>query len=437
MREGALKTSVLLRLMIIGVLTIVLLIPTLFVSLLISDRQASRTFAVKEVTQKWGNAQTIVGPILTIPVTHQVAGKEGQIHTHTSLVRILPNTLDVTAQLTPEIRQRGIYRLVLYTTRLSIQADYSSIAGTVQSLARGQIHWEDATVTLGISDLKGIGEVHSMTWDNRAVSPEGGHRNAAFIPSGLTVRPLLVEQNNQHRFTVALDLRGSDEFRVVPSAKETRMALQSSWKDPSFVGDFLPEDRNLGGESFSASWRVQDFNRNLPQSWVGDGPALMNSSFGVKLLLSVEEYQKISRALKYSIMFIALTFLAFFVLDMMTRSPFHPVHYAMIGFGLVLFYVLLLSLSEYLSFDLSYWSASLAIVLLITLYAKGVTSRLSTMAIIGTSLLVLYGFLFVLLQLADYALLLGSFGLLIILGLVMYLTRRIDWYAIGRPSETT
>ena len=436
MRESTLKSSVLLRLLIIGALAIVLLIPTVFVGLLVSDRQASRAFAVKDVTEKWGTTQTIVGPVLTVPVTRQVKDKEGEVHTYTSLVRILPELLDVKTEVTPEIRRRGIYRVILYSAQVTIQAEYSSILKEIQSLAKGDIRWEDATLALGVSDLKGISNIHSMTWDARAVSPEPGTRSGSLLPSGLTVRPALVVDKDSYRFTAQFDLRGSEEFRVVPTGRETRMAAKASWGDPSFVGDFLPERRDIGADSFSATWRVLDFNRNIPQSWVGDEPALTSSSFGVKLLLPVDEYQKNFRALKYAIMFIALTFLAFFVLDILAKSPFHPVQYTLVGFGLVLFYVLLLSISEYLPFDVSYWIASVAISLLVTLYTRGATGRFSAAAIIGGCLLVLYGFLFVLLQLEDYALLLGSIGLFAVLALVMYLTRRIDWYGMGNSGRS-
>lgn len=436
MRESTLKTSVLLRLVIVGALAIVLLIPTVFVGLLVSDRQASRAFAVKEVAEKWGAAQTVVGPVLTVPVTRQVKDKEGEVHTHTSLVRILPETLDVAVTVTPEIRRRGIYQVILYAARITVRAEYSSILKSLESLAKGDIRWAEATLTLGVSDLKGISDIRSMTWDGRAVAPENGPRNQVPVLPGITVRPALAPDKDRYQCTIELDLRGSEEFRLVPAGRESRMTASASWSDPSFVGDFLPERRDVGSESFSASWRVLDLNRNIPQSWVGDEPALTSSSFGVKLLLPVDEYQKNFRALKYAIMFIALTFLAFFVLDVMAKSPFHPVQYALVGFALVLFYVLLLSLSEYLTFDVSYWIASLAISLLITLYTRGATGKLSVAGLIGGCLLVLYAFLFVLLQLEDYALLLGSIGLFAILALVMYLTRRIDWFGMSSSGRS-
>lgn len=436
MRESTLKSSVLLRLVIIGALAIVLLIPTLFVGLLVSDRQSSRAFAIKEVAEKWGTAQTITGPVLTVPVTRQIKDKEGEMHTHTTLVRILPEVLDVKTQVTPEVRQRGIYRVILYSAQVTLQAEYGSISKIVGELTKGEIRWEDASLTLGVSDLKGISNIRSMAWDGRAVTPEPGLRSGTLLPSSLTVRPAVSGDKDRYLFSADFDLRGSEEFRVVPAGRETRLSADASWGDPSFVGDFLPDRRDVGADSFSASWRVLDFNRNIPQSWVGDEPALTSSSFGVKLLLPVDEYQKTFRALKYAIMFIALTFLAFFVLDVMAKSPFHPVQYALVGFGLVLFYVLLLSISEYLPFDVSYWIASVAISLLITLYTRGATARFSPAAVIGGCLLVLYGFLFVLLQLEDYALLLGSIGLFAILALVMYLTRRIDWFGMGSSGRS-
>lgn len=435
MRESALKSSILLRLALIGAVAIVLTVPTLFVSLLISDRQATRAFAVREVTEKWGQAQTLVGPILTLPVTTQVRNKDGEAHTHTKLVRILPDHLNVTAKLIPEIRSRGIFRVVLYTVALSLQADFNAIAKTTRGMTNGEIRWNDASLTIGISDLKGIKEIKTAAWDNSPLSPEPGSRGTQMMQSALTLHPVVHGEKEQHRFLMEVLLRGSEEFRIVPAAGDTRLNAEASWSDPSFVGSFLPESREIKDASFSATWRILDFNRNLPQSWLGEEPNLMGSSFGVRLLLPIDEYQKAYRALKYAVLFIVLTFMSFFVLDVMRGIPFHPVQYLLIGFALVLFYVLLLSISEYVTFNLSYWIASLSIVLLIVFYTRGTTSRPATSAGIGACLLALYGFLFVLLQLEDYALLMGSIGLFLILALVMYLTRKIDWFGVEVPAR--
>ncbi len=434
MRESSLKTSALLRLIVIGALAVLLLIPTVFVSLLVSDRQSSRAFAVKEVTDKWGGPQTIVGPILTVPVTRMVKNKEGEVHARTSMVSILPERLALNTTITPEVRNRGIHRVILYSATLNIEADFDSLKRHIESLAKGEVGWSQASVTLGISDLKGIRGIHSMKWNSLSLTPEPRPGSIPTSTPGLAANTALSPDQEQYHFAMSLDVRGSDDFRVVPSARETKVRAEAPWADPSFTGDFLPETRSISSEAFEAEWHVLDFNRSLPQSWVGDQSALLSSSFGVKLFLPVDEYQKTSRALKYAVMFIALTFLAFFVLDVLTHTTFHPVHYSLIGLALVLFYVLLLSVSEYLSFNTSYAIATALTVALISLYSRGISRRTSLALTIAGFLSLLYGFLFVLLQLEDLALLLGSLGLFAIMGIVMYLTRRLDFFALGAPS---
>jgi inner membrane protein len=193
----------------------------------------------------------------------------------------------------------------------------------------------------------------------------------------------------------------------------------------------LPEKRDVTPQNFSASWKILHLNRNYPQSWTGNAYAVKESAFGVKLLLAIDEYQKTTRTAKYAIMFFALTFLSFFMAEVMTRRVIHPIQYVLIGLALVIFYTLLLSISEQVNFNTAYVISSAAIIALITAYTRSVQSNWRATGIIFGILTILYGFLYIILQLQDYALLLGSIGLFVILGLVMYITRKIDWFAIG------
>jgi inner membrane protein len=211
--------------------------------------------------------------------------------------------------------------------------------------------------------------------------------------------------------------------------------VSSPWGNPSFVGSTLPTRRSVETGAFSAEWKVLHLNRNFPQQWTGNQHGIAASAFGVKLLLPIDEYQKTMRAAKYAIMFIVFTFLAFFLTEILNRKVIHPIQYALIGFSLLLFYVLLLSISEQVAFNYAYAISSLSIILLIAGYTRSVlTSNIATAMIAGI-MIVLYGFMYVLLQLEDYALLLGSIGLFVILALVMYLTRRIDWFAVGAKQQ--
>jgi inner membrane protein len=435
MSEPALRTSILVRLLIVAGLGVILLIPALFVSLLISDRQHTRSEAAGDVSATWGSQQTILGPILTIPVRQLVRGKNGEMQAFLRYVYVLPETLSARVHLRPEVRYRGIFRVPVYTADLTLDAIVDPETAARDLLTPGEVVWKDAFLTFGVTDLKGIQSIDAMTWDQRQLTPEpGAHVNglgtAAFI-----ARPSFTKGSGEHHVVLRASIRGTEEFRVVPVGRETRLEAASAWGDPSFTGDFLPTTRHIESDHFQATWRVLDVNRNLPQTWVGDFPDPTPPSFGVRLFLPVDQYQKTERALKYAIMFITLTFLTFFMVDVLAKHAFHPVHYLLVGLALVLFYVLLISLSEYILFTLAYVIAAAAIVLLITFYTYGVTQARSVVLIVGGALIPLYGFLFILLQLQDYALLIGSLGLFAVLALVMYLTRKIDWFDIGTPNR--
>jgi inner membrane protein len=211
--------------------------------------------------------------------------------------------------------------------------------------------------------------------------------------------------------------------------KQTDIELNSDWPDPSFEGSFLPNIRNINEAGFSANWKVLNLNRSYPQQWIGNKYSIDESSFGVKLLLPVDHYQKSLRSVKYAIMFIALTFLIFFFTEILNKKRIHPIQYLLVGLGLSIFYTLLVSLSEQISFNLAYLIASLSIIFLITAYSYSMLKNIKLTAIVAFVLIVLYVFLFTVIQLQDYSLLLGSVGLFLALATVMYLSRKVDWYS--------
>jgi inner membrane protein len=270
-----------------------------------------------------------------------------------------------------------------------------------------------------------------LNWGDEKLSVSPGVKLLNIVKSGFTVFPAVNLSQGEYAFSVNLLLNGSREFNIIPVGKETLVTMSSTWKSPSFIGSFLPEKREISPNSFRAMWSVQHLNRNFPQAWTGNAYSVDHSAFGVKLLQPVDEYQKVTRSVKYAIMFIVLTFMAFFLTEIFSRAAIHPIQYTLIGLAIILFYVILLSLSEHIPFNVSYALASLGVILLISAYAKGVLKTRRGVVTIGGILSALYLFLFVTLQLEDYALLLGSIGLFVILGVVMFLTRRIDWIEIG------
>lgn len=432
MRESHLRSSALARIVMVVILGLLLLIPAEMMGQLVAERKTRRDKAVDEMAEKWGGAQTLIGPVLSIPLRRPSAtsGKPAA-----EFIHILPARLTADAVISPEVRWRGIYRAVLYSAKLRLQADFPAPLPAVAGVASSDLQWADAFVSVGLSDLRGLRSL-SVTRAGAEAEIEPGLRTQDLLKSGVTIPTPLSPGGAAAPMTIEVELKGSEALMVAPLGKETLLRAGGPWQSPSFAGAFLPETRAIDGEGFSAEWSVLQFNRNLPQAWLGARSDLEASTFGVQLLLPVDEYQRNERAVKYAMLFIALTFMVFILIDVLANAPFHPVHYALVGFALLLFFVLLLSLSEHISFNPAYAIASGATILLVAQYARGVTGRWRPTLAIAGALAALYAFLLVVLLSEDYALLLGSLGLFACLALVMYLTRRLDWFALGeRPCR--
>jgi inner membrane protein len=234
---------------------------------------------------------------------------------------------------------------------------------------------------------------------------------------------------------LALNFNGSTSINFVPLGKVSEVSVKSAWQNPSFVGAFLPDERNIATTGFSANWKVLHLNRPYPQAFKGATSGIDESSFGVNLFVPVDEYQKSMRSAKYAAMFITLTFLIFFFVQIINGIRIHPVQYIMVGLALCVFYTLLIAISEHLAFHWSYIIASISIILLITLYAKSIFNENRLTALLALILCILYLFIYAIIQMEDYALLMGSIGIFIVLALVMFLSRKINWYALKTQED--
>ncbi len=426
------------RLIIISIVSLLLLIPTGMITGLITEREARRNDSVQEISQKWGRTQTLTGPILTIPVrmlTEKTKNGKDVPAATIHYMHFLPDKLEIEGKVTPKIRYRGIYETVLYTANLKIKGSFPSPDVAQFNVQPEDIMWSDAFLSFGITDMKGIKKTIDLDLGGNTLVGTPGLHPCAVLCTGMSFKAPVNLQSGPQAFYLEVLLNGSEGLQFVPVGKETHVAITSSWQNPSFTGDVLPETRTVKADAFSANWKTFDFNRSYPQQWLDSSQKLEASAFGVKFLMPVDQYQKVIRTAKYALLFIALTFLAFFMIEIFTRRILHPVQYLLIGFALVLFYSLLLSLTEHLGFAVSYLLASLAMVSLIAGYTRAVMASWLQAGIIALVVATLYGFLYCILQLQDYALLLGSVGLLAVLGAVMYLTRNIDWFALWESQD--
>lgn len=436
MNESVLKTSVILKMFIVAALTLLLLVPAIFVESLISERMSRRNAATLEVSQSWGGIQTLIGPILSIPFKEYSKNENGVVSFTIRNAHFLPSSLQIKGALNPDIRYRGIYEIALYHSQFAVSGQFLAPDLGKLRISPENVLWNDAFITFGISDLKGIRDSITLDWDAAPYSSEPGVLSDEVLTAGITFKPHFDKAQTSHSFSFRLSLNGSSEVRFVPVGEMTEVILDCPWGHPSFVGSFLPHTRNIKTDSFHAEWHVLNLNRNFPQAWIGARYKVLDSSFGASLFLPVDEYQKTSRSVKYALLFIALTFTSFFLSELITKTIFHPIQYALIGFALILFYVLLLSISEHMRFNTAYFFSSLGVILLVTIYAFWISAKKNIAVVIFLVLAALYGFLFVTLQLQDYALLLGSIGLFVVLFIIMYLTRKIDWFSLSRPQQS-
>ena len=396
---------------------------------LISERESRHNSAINEVSSKWGNDQTITGPALTIPYKKFIKGKDKEIITTTEYAHFLPDELNITGDITPETRYRGIYQVVVYNAKLQITGSFHYPEFGDWNIEPQNILWNEAFISFGVPDMRGIKDNIQLQWANLnqplAFNPGIPIRDIA--GSGVSVHVPL-EKQVPLTYSFSLNLNGSKTLNFIPLGKETNIKLTSKWTNPSFDGAFLPDKREVTDTGFNAQWKILHLNRNYPQQWRGAAYDITPSQFGVTLLLPVDEYQKSMRSAKYAIMIIALTFLAFFFVEIIAKRRFHPFQYILVGLALCLFYTLLLSISEHIQFDYAYILAGIATIAAVTLYAKAIFRHGLATAIMGLILVILYGFIFVIIQLQDYALLLGSIGLFVVLAILMFLSRKINWY---------
>ncbi|NLG84013.1 MAG: cell envelope integrity protein CreD [Firmicutes bacterium] len=426
------------QLIVIGFLILLLLIPGGLILGLVGERRARSEEAKREVASGWAEAQTIGGPILTIPFTKRWKDEKGQTHTETDYIYILPESLRYTGEVEPEIRYRGIFKVVLYRAKLSCEGTFSTAGLEELHIPPENIRWHEAFLFLGLSDLRGINEYVKIRWNDRDdLRFVTGIDGVGFFLPLINAKVPIEDRAGEYAFSFPLDLNGCETLSFLPVGGTTVVELQSTWADPSFVGAFLPKSRRITEDGFHATWKVLALNRNYPQQCTEGLPAseIQETSFGVTLFSPVDHYTQTTRAVKYGILFVGLTFLIFFGVEVLNRRRIHPIQYLLVGLALCLFYLLLLSLAEHLGFLPAYLLAAAAVVALITFYAAGVLRERIAVVATAFTLAGLYGFLYFLLINEDYALLIGSLGLFAIMAMVMYLTRKIDWYALGTSRE--
>jgi inner membrane protein len=410
------------KVFIIGFLALVLMIPGVMVKNMMEERQKRSDEAKQSIHRMWSDEQTLIGPVLEVPYWAVKKGHRGEVKQSQEYFYVLPEQLDVQSELVPEVRRRGIFETVLYVAHLNLNGTFMIEDLLPKGAQESDVDWEDAKILMSVSDARGVKSAHLKGAEENTFKTY----NRASRRHGLgqvMMSPYSVKGLKEKDFTITMQLKGSESFRMVPVGESTNVTMQSHWHSPSFLGDFLPDSREISEESFQAEWSVSGLSRGLPQSWANESVDLDDAEFGVRLMMPLGAYSRSLRVVSYALLFVTFTFGAMFCAERMSGVTIHILQYLVAGVAMMVFYVLLLSLAEQVAFALAYATAAGVIVLMLVGYVNAILKRKKLTSALGAMLVLMYGFFYVVLQCEDYALLVGSAGLVIIVGAVMYFTR--------------
>lgn len=429
------------KMIMVGFLTLVLLIPLFFVQDLISERSQRKNEVTREVSNLWGNDILFYGPILKIPYTsydnyNVTDTKTGattiQKKATTNYAYFFPNELTNSSKLMKnESLKRGIFNPIVFTANMNFKGNFTSPNFEKLNIAPENILWNKASIIVKTTNLKSIKSELKVELNSQKLSfePQNNDKTDYSLLSTSVFDYKSLATNDKINFNFNIVYNGSNSLKFVPIGKVTNVSIDSDWQSPSFEGTFASNDttKSISATGFHADWKVLDINRTFSQQYSNVLPDLDDYLFGVKLIETVDEYQQNERVSKYGFLVIGLTFLIFFLIQSISKINIHIFQYSMIGIALIMFYTLLISITEHSSFSLAYGISGIAVVALITLYSVSILKNKKFPMFIATSLSVLYAFIFVIIQMEDYALLAGSIGLFFILAAVMYFSRKIDW----------
>ncbi len=446
----------------IVLLSFVLLLPTFMIDSLSVERESTSTQARYEISQKWGRPQHITGPVIAIPYKAKLKG-DTAVTEH--ILYILPKTLNINADVKSQTLYRSIYESVVYNTAINFDGTFKIKGLLPAQVDTTALEMDKAHIVVGITDLRGIAQKLVMDINGNVVEINDGGKDgniqvediyadaeatasatasdtelyeessvdyadmyqasgASAAKAGVNILPF--SSLDSVPFKMHLDLKGSESLNFTPIGETTNIKVKGDCPTPSFGGNFLPDSRNVDANGFTASWKIISINRAYPQAFIDDMSSDLNDSqLEVGLLVPVDSYHKTERAIKYAFMVIVLTFIGVLFVEIKMRKHINVFQYLLVGLALVLFYSLLLSISEHLSFGWAYLIAAAMTIAMITLYLIGVLKHKKMAIAIGGMLTLIYAYIFVLLNLETYALLAGSVGLFIVLALIMYYSLKL------------
>lgn len=416
---------------------VLLSLPLMMVRELINERADYRSEVVDAIEQSTSGSQKLAGPLIAIPVTETLTRMENQKEVNYQRsweYYWLPESLAVTGKQTVESRRVGIYSGQVWHNALQIKASFDPLR--LAALRKTNIVLGQPRLVVSVGDARGIGAIHAPEINGNVLSVEPGLGISGDGAGIHMPMPALAEDNKPLEIAFSLDLNGTGEFSLVPIGRNSELQLTSNWPHPGFLGSFLPTQREVSAAGYRAHWQSSWFANDMGSYFKDDMeiPWSRLPAFSADVMSLADQYQLTDRATKYAILLIGLTFMAFFVFESLTRRPLHPMQYLLGGLSLVLFYLVLLALSEHVGFTAAWLAASLSGAVMNGVYLQAVLRGWRNSLLFVAALLLLDGVMWFLLHSEDSALLLGTGVLVLALSVLMFLTRRVDWYALSLPK---
>jgi len=443
------------KILLLVALVLLLLIPLAMIRGVINERSRTADSAEAEIMEAWGSQMLQAGPFIVIPGvrTEEVRtktdrdGEKIELVRHSFTLVLMPQKLNIKTDFKTTIRKRGIFSVPLFSSELSLSGTFDPAMAFSSLSSKEELFPAQAELVIALSSQKGIRKIDRALWNDHELFFQPGNQSINILRrtdsyreratsspqlSGGIHAALTGFTNAKSNFDITIAIQGGQLVRFLPAGQDTHVEISADWASPSFQGSFLPGSSNITDTSFDAVWDINYLSRDIPLFWKSAGNMdnfdFANSMFGVNFFRAIDTYSLNTRAVKYAILFLIVPFLTLFLLEVFVRKRIHPVPYLLSGIANVIFYLLLLSLSEQMPFFLAYTLAALSVTVMMTLYSRSLLSSWNKSWYMGLVMSISYILLYAVLNAESYALLIGSIGAFVIVGLVMFLTRKLNWY---------
>lgn len=423
------RESILIKLGVIAIIMLALLIPSFWIQNLIQEREGYQSQVINQVSNQWSTDQLVQGPVLVLPYKKpaSTADKEAAI----GAIYILPQSLKIKAGIKTGLLKKGIYEVTVYNSKIDVSGSFSKPELSNLGINTADVLYDKARLVFSISDMKGLKNNPAIKIAGQSYNPEPATDSQSPFNNGLQVSfPL--QKEHDFAFNYQLDIKGTNNLSFTHLGKTTDVEISSDWTNPVFDGRYLPDHRTVTGKGFNAKWHLLYYNRPFPQQWANrdsllTGSRLQEVVFGVKMQLAIDQYRQITRTAKYATLIILLTFVSLFLTELICKQRIHLFNYILIGVAMVVYYTLLLSLSEQMGYNWAYLVSSVSTVALISAFTASLLKNKRAALLFTFILSLFYGFIFIIIQLEELSLLVGSIALFGIVAILMYFSRKINW----------